>query len=884
MKKILVIDGNNIINRAFFGIRPLTTKSGKNTNAIYGMINIISKQLDAIKPDYAAVAFDLKKPTFRHEMFSEYKAGRHATPPELLEQFPDAKECLKLLGLNILELEGYEADDIQGTVAGFAHSFDDVESFILSGDRDLLQLIDDKVTVLLVGTGDTKTVKREEFREKWGVEPEQFVDMKALMGDSSDNIPGVRGIGEKTAAALISNFGSLEGIYENIEDKRIAKGVRAKLEADRDNAFLSRKLSRIITDAPLGKDLSDLEYTCPDYQGLYKKFTELELFSFITKFRVIEHIKAEEEKEDCDCKLSLATDAENNETPLDNSEAKLNTDIGLSQTVTKTVPTVYSETALVADREKINSISADTLSILTKDGKVYISDGKVSLEYTGSVSEVAPAITGAKKIICYHGKTLIKDFLALGIKFSEETKFLDLDLYAYTLFPGVSATLESLIAEHLNYIVEKGAPCPKLLFDLENKMREAVNEAELAFILDEIEIPLLPILADIEKAGFKIDRKGMLEYAEALDSLAKQLQESIYEQAGGEFNINSPKQLGEVLFVKLGLPYKKKNNKNGFSTDADTLEELRPHSPIIDDILEFRQVVKLRGTYAAALPLVADGEDRIHTDFKQTLTATGRLSSAEPNLQNIPIRTKMGREMRRYFIADEGNVLVDADYSQIELRLLAHISRDYSMTEAFMRGADIHRKTAAAVFSVPEEAVTEEMRKKAKAVNFGIVYGISGFSLSKDIGTTVSEANKYIKNYLMMYPSIDEYLEKVVEEASEKGYTATVFGRRRYIHELNSSNRIVKAFGKRVAMNAPIQGSAADIMKLAMIRVYKRLKAEEPLAKIVMQVHDELVVETPKERVSAVRSILAEEMSSVMELTVPLSVDVTSGKNWLEQN
>ena len=858
MKKILIIDGNSIINRAYFGVRPLTTKSGKHTNAIFGMINIISRQLDAIKPDYCAVAFDVKHPTFRHEMFAEYKAGRNPTPPELLEQFPDAKECLRLMGIHVMELPGYEADDIQGTVAKMAHSCtEETESYVLSGDRDLLQLIDDKITVLLAGNSETKAMRTEEFKEKYGILPTEFVDMKALMGDSSDNIPGVRGIGEKTAASLIQKFSTLEGIYDNIEDTSITKSVRAKLVEGKDNAFLSRRLAKIDTEAPIGKDIEELEYRGLDKAGLYKKFTELELNSFISKFKLTAN--AEESKQ----KLS-------NNANLDN--------------ITPAVP-ICTTNLTASNFEQNACLSERTISVLQLEDGINVFDGKQSYVIPYDAEKLRPVFECAEKIVCYDGKALLHKLSSLGVKTPHGVILLDLMMYAYVLNPGSGEPkLVSLFSMFLGEAPDDNAPVAELLPKLEAIMLEKIREAGGEKILLELELPLINVLADIENTGFKINTAGMLEFAQALDELAHDLQERIYMQALGEFNINSPKQLGEVLYVKLGLPCKSKKNKNGFSTDAETLEELRPYSPIIDDILEYRQVTKLRGTYAAQLPKVADEDERIHTDFKQALTATGRLSSADPNLQNIPIRTKMGREMRRYFVSKEGYSLVDADYSQIELRLLAHISDDYNMSEAFRSGADIHRKTASAVFGVPEETVNEEMRKRAKAVNFGIVYGISGFSLAKDIGITTAEASKYIKSYLLNYPFIDSYLERVVEEAKNDGYTTTLMGRRRYIPELNAANGMQRAFGKRIAMNAPIQGTAADIMKLAMIKVYNRLKTEEPMAKIVMQVHDELIVEAPDESIENVKKILKEEMENTVKLNVPLTVDVTSGKNWLEQD
>ena len=846
MKRILVIDGNSIINRAFYGIKPLTTKTGKFTNAIYGMINIISRQMNALKPDWAAVAFDLKIPTFRHKMYDGYKQGRHPTPPELLSQFDDAKECLGLMGIHVMELPGFEADDIQGTVARLAAGREDTESYILTGDRDLLQLIDEKTTVLLATNSDTVPMRPEEFREKYGIEPELFIDMKALMGDSSDNIPGVRGIGEKTAAALVAKFGTLESIYENIDDPSIKAGVREKLLLDKEMAFLSKTLVTIKTDAPIGMTLDELAYTGCQGSALYRKFKELELNSLIVKLGLSPD---DTEENDCSC-----------------GEAK------------ESLP--KAEFSAVTAKE-LNGFDSGRLAIFEKDGALYINIEGKNLKFEGDASEISGFLSG-KEVVCFDGKALWHKLDALGFEL-ENTVFLDLLMYAYVLNPGgKEADLGSLFAMFGEGAPRDGEPCPEALLALEGKMLERVKEDGVERVLFELEIPLINVLAEMEKAGFMIDPDGICEFGEALDELASELSERIFMQAGREFNLNSPKQLQEVLYTDLGLSHGKKN-KNGYSTDAQTLEELRAESPIIDDILEYRQVTKLKSTYTTVLVEAADKEKRIHTDFKQALTATGRLSSAEPNLQNIPIKTKLGRELRRFFVAKDGYTLVDADYSQIELRLLAHISGDYTMTEAFKSGEDIHRKTAAAVFGVPEDSVTESMRKRAKAVNFGIVYGISGFSLAKEIGTTTAEASKYIKNYLLNYISIDKYLEDVVEDAKEKGYTTTLFGRKRYIPELRSQNGNLRAFGKRVAMNAPIQGTAADVMKLAMINVAKRLKEEALDARIVMQVHDEIVIEVAEKDEERCRLIVKKEMESAVSLSVPLTVDVTSGKNWLEQ-
>ncbi len=839
MKRILVIDGNSIINRAFYGIRPLTTKSGKQTGAIFGMVNMISKQLDAVRPDYAAVAFDIKYPTFRHKMYEGYKQGRHPTPPELLSQFDDAKECLRLMGLAVLELPGWEADDIQGTIAKLAHRDEDTESYIFSGDRDLLQLIDPKVTVLLATNSDTLRMRRDEFFEKYGIEPEQFVDMKALMGDSSDNIPGVAGVGEKTAAGLIQSFGTLEAIYENIEDKRITKGVREKLLRDKDNAFLSRTLAKIDIAAPVGITLADIEYRGYNKPGLYRKFLELELNSLITKFK-------------------------------------------LDAPDTASSPLVADEQTIIYKKcspEEAAKLIGKRFAIEFSEHGVHLSTPEHNIFVDCEISELAPIFDSAE-IICYDGKSLWHRLKRAGIS-PDGITFLDVMMYEYVINPGSgNAGTVSLASMFLGKSVSPGAASAHLLYELEGVLRKRISDDGLSKILFELELPLIPVLAECESYGFKVDVEGILEFGEALGALADELAESIYEKAGERFNINSPKQLGEILYDKLGLGVSKNGKRH---TDAETLEEMRPLSPIIDDILEYRHVTKLRGTYTTALTDVADEGHRIHTDFKQALTATGRLSSADPNLQNIPIKTKMGRQLRRFFIAEEGYSLVDADYSQIELRLLAHISDDYNMSEAFRTGEDIHRKTAAAVFGIPEDMVTEDMRKRAKAVNFGIVYGISGFSLAKDIGTSVPEATRYIKSYLLNYPFIDAYLEDVVREATDKGYTATPMGRRRYIPELTATKAPLRAFGKRVAMNAPIQGAAADIMKLAMINVARAIKAEGLDARIVMQVHDELVIEARDSCVDAVKALLKREMEGAVSLSVPLTVDVTSGKNWLEQ-
>lgn len=848
MKKILVIDGNSIINRAFYGVRPLTTRSGHHTNATYGAVNIIKRQMDTLHPDFAAVAFDLKAPTFRHEMYPAYKAGRKPTPPELKEQFPDVKEICRAMGLHVLEMPGYEADDIQGTVAYMAHSEPDTQSYILTGDRDLLQLIDDKICVLLATNTDTLPMHTEQFQNKYGIKPAQFADMKAIMGDTSDNIPGVRGIGEKGAADLIRAFGTLQGVYDNLDSTQIKPAMRAKLEAGKEDAFLSKKLAKIDVNVPLGKQLFDLSCNEPDKSALYRKFTELELNSFLSRFSL------------------SAEDAE----PGENA--------------TEAPPCLMK--VKEADARQIGAL-ADRLAVGYAQQTWYFCEpGEDTVyAYHGEEKELGALVRHNSEWLVYDAKALWHRLDRAGITPPSSMRWLDLMLYAYVSNPGAGSTgIIPLCASVLGKSYATQIPPLPLYAELEDTMRKNLRENHEESVLDEIELPLMPILARMEKTGFRIDIEGMLDFGNALGKLADELTTRIYEAAGGAFNIQSPKQLGEVLYDRMHLDILlKRKSKSRPSTDAQTLEELSPFAPIVQDILEYRQVTKLRNTYAVVLPQVADENARVHTDFKQALTATGRLSSADPNLQNIPIRTKMGRQMRRYFIAGEGNVLVDADYSQIELRLLAHISEDYHMCEAFRHGEDIHRQTAAAVFGIAPQEVTEEERKRAKAVNFGIVYGIGGYSLSRDIGTSVAQATQYIRSYMHNYPMIEAYLDETVRRATKDGYSTTLFGRRRYIPELASSNKNLQAFGKRVAMNAPIQGSAADIIKRAMIRVDARLSEQVPSARLVMQVHDELIVECARRDAPQVCRILREEMEGAATLSVPLTVDVSVGENWLDQ-
>ncbi len=829
MKKMLVIDGNSIVNRAFYGIRPLTTKEGLHTNAIYGFVNILLKNLQSLSPDYAAVAFDLKAPTFRHKEYAEYKAGRHAMPDELKMQMPYAKRIASALGFAVLEKEGYEADDILGTLANMGEQ-NSVEVFVLTGDRDSLQLISDTTKVLLSGNTDTVTFDREKFFEKYTIQPEQFVDLKALMGDSSDNIPGVAGVGEKTAIKLIAAEGSLEKLYEGIEDKDISASLKQKLITSKDMAFLSQFLARIERNAPLGLELNDIEYKGFVSDVLTDLFTELEFFNFIKRLELT--------KEEASLEYTALTDLSS-----------------LDKEKIYAVDIADNVVSIVSENVAIKADIADCYAFLADKGYK-----KVLLDLKKSYGEFSRK-----------GKEIN------GIIF-------DVTLGAYLADSNMgNYDIEHLTSSFLNSIYEEGkTDRAQTIFKLYNVLEKTVDDAGMTSLLHDIEMPLACTLSNMERRGFRIERDGLAKYGEVLAGIAEELTGRIYFAAGCEFNINSPKQLGEVLFEKLQFPAVKKT-KTGYSTSAEVLEKLRPYAPIVDDILEYRQVVKLKSTYVDGLLAVADENGKVHTTFKQTGTATGRLSSTEPNLQNIPVRQDMGRELRRFFIPESDSyVLIDADYSQIELRLLAAISGDETMTNAFIDGVDIHTVTASQVFNTPIEFVTPEQRKRAKAVNFGIVYGMGDFSLASDIKVTKKQAGEYIQSYFATYPKVDEYLKNTVEKAKEDGFVTTLYGRRRYIPDLKSGKAVLRKFGERVAMNSPLQGTAADIIKIAMINTEKALNESGIDAKLILQVHDELIVEANVNCAEQAKEILQREMENAVKLSVPLTVEIQSGKNWFE--
>ena len=842
MKKLLVVDGNSILNRAFYGVRMLTTREGLCTNAVYGMITILLRHLEMSQPDGCAIAFDRKAPTFRHQRYAEYKANRHGMPEELAMQLPYAKEAAALLGFQVLELDGYEADDILGTLSVRANAAG-IACDILTGDRDSLQLITDgsadggATRVLLATNADTLIFDEAAFGEKYGVKPSQFVDVKALMGDSSDNIPGVPGIGEKTALKLIAQFGSLDAVYEALPEADLTKSVKAKLEQGRDSARLSRELAQIFCAVPLAAGLGEMAYNGMDREGCLALFEKLEFHALIKRF-------------------DLGAQTQSRRTAME--------------------PTAASAQDLLALPAEMPLA-------------VGLSDGGECLLLCGAdrLWEIAPSAMppdffsdSRRNFICYDSKMLRRELASRGIHFDRCTH--DVMLAAYVLNSADSYGLQRLVNHYLDEAYDETLPAVQYVAALYPVLDAKLKEADEARLMYEIELPTARVLADMETRGFKIDRDGVREFGEKLARYEAEYAERIYTLAGRTFNLNSPKQLGEVLFEDLGLPAGKKT-KTGYSTNAEVLERLRPFHPIVEDILDYRQVAKLRATYADGLLRVADEAGRIHTSFNQTGTATGRLSSAEPNLQNIPIRTPLGRELRRFFVPENSDyVLLDADYSQIELRLLADISGDEAMIRAFAAGEDIHTATACTVFGVEPEDVTLELRKRAKAVNFGIVYGIGDFSLSQDLGIPRAQAKRYIDDYLTAYSGIDAYLKRTVAEAYADGYVKTIFGRRRFIPELAGQNKNLRSFGERVAMNSPIQGSAADIIKIAMVRVDETLRARGLDAHLILQVHDELIVEAHRDCAEEALAILRDEMENAVALKVPLDVDAKMGETWYD--
>ena len=837
MKTLLVVDGNSILNRAFYGIRTLTNSSGLPTNAVYGLVTMLTKQIEKYAPDYAAIAFDLPSPTFRHKMYGGYKATRKGMPEELALQMPYAKRVAEALGFTIIEKEGYEADDILGSLANHANdSGEDVLSLIMTGDKDSLQLINDQTAILLATNVDYVYFDRAAFREKYGVDPEQFVDVKAIMGDTSDNIPGISGIGEKGALSLISQFGTLEKVYESYQSADLKPSVVKKLETGRDSALLSQTLARIEVNVPELPEVTSLVYRGMDKESARKLFEELEFGAFIKKFEL---------------------DAVQNDTAI-----------------------VPESVASANDKQKL-------LDLLSRDRAAVFFDGTVLYAYDGQEAaeadfdiDIANAIgNNASSIIAYDVKSIYEASDKLGVRFRNIGN--DIMLAAYVLDSQGGHDIDRLSMKYLGTDIPDTVSKAVVVKNIADVVLAKLKTNSSEKLYREIELPLAGVLADMEEAGFCIDMQGLADYGEKLKEETDALAERIYFLAGEEFNINSPKQLGNILFEKLKLPSGKKT-KTGYSTNAEILEKLASKHPIVSDILDYRQLTKLIGTYVVGLLKLATEEGRIHTNFKQTGTATGRLSSAEPNLQNIPVRTDAGRELRKFFLPRKGYKLISADYSQIELRLLACIANDEAMLSAFMSGIDIHTSTASAVFGVPVDMVTPILRKRAKAVNFGIVYGIGEYSLSQDLDISVKQAKEYIESYLASYPGVSAYLRDIVKYATEHGSVDTLYGRTRYIPEIQSKNGVMRKFGERVAMNSPIQGSAADIIKIAMLNVSKRLENSDIDAKLILQVHDELIIEARADQAEKAAQILKEEMENAVQLPIPLTVDLSIGDRWYE--
>jgi len=873
--KLMMIDGNSLVNRAFYGVRMLNAPDGTPTNAVYGFLNIYRKLMAEESPDAVCVAFDLPAPTFRHEMYDGYKAQRKGMPDELAAQMPLLKETLDAMNVRRCEASGWEADDLIGTAAARCAGTGDT-CVIVTGDKDSFQLIDDHTAVrhvkTRIGQTETKLYDEAAFFEEYGFPPAQMVDLKALMGDPSDNIPGVPGVGEKTAMALVRQYGTVERIYGGLDTLDIKDSVRKKLAAGKDSADMSYTLATISRDAPIDFTAEDARVREPDNDRLFSLFQRLGFKKLIEAFslRAPETAPAAAEKPF----TGVCTSVE-----------------------------VMDGEALGRFRSAI----ADELCGVrfSPDGETcYIDCGDTGF----IIREASPVYREALEALCAgsvrkagHGlKDTVRDLAARGFP-SAGWEF-DTEIAAYLLDPlmsryelphltekygGFTIAGETEDSEQLSLLCDDARDTARYLSEaaavlaLREVFLPELKKQGLMRVFEEIEMPLIPVLADMERVGMLVDRDAIAAFGTLLSAEAEKLQTAIYDLAGGEFNILSPKQLGQVLFDKLLLPAPKKT-KTGYSTNADVLEKLRMKHPIVPLVLDYRQLTKLKSTYCDGLLKVVGDDGRIHTNFQMTVTATGRLSSTEPNLQNIPVRRALGGEMRKMFVAPEGYALVDADYSQIELRLLAHISGDETMINAFKNGEDIHAVTAAQVLGIEPAEVTPEQRRHAKAVNFGIVYGISAFSLAQDIGTSVAEAQRYMDGYLEKYAGVREYMKRVVSEAKERGCVTTLYGRRRPLPEIVSSNRNLAKFGERVALNAPIQGTAADIMKLAMIRAHALLKKEAPGARLIMQVHDELIAECPEEDADKVKRLLREAMEETASLSVPLNVEASSGKSWYE--
>lgn len=873
--KFMVIDGNSILNRAFYGVRLLTNHDGLPTNAIYGFLSTLFRLQDEYTPDRTIVCFDVKEKTFRHQKFDSYKATRKGMPDELAAQLPVMKEVLDALGIIRCEKGGYEADDLIGTISRKAEEQGD-DCLIVTGDRDSLQLVSAHTTVHLVSTKGGQDTSRditpETFREEYGFDPIRLIDLKALMGDSSDNISGVPGVGEKTAMNLLHTFGSLDEVYRHLDAPEIKKGLRDKLTNGEQAARDSYWLATIERDAPLPIDMQALPDAQMDRDALYDLLTRLEFKSFLTRLGLSK------------TEVPTPTAAERKRvelTDLESAQKQLDALTELSAVPLFAAPGLRAFALLAQDT--VYLLSSDSFSVADWD------------------TVTARLFAGDIKLVMHDAKPTYVELLEAGL--AAHGVLFDTSIAAYLLDPTASAyDLERVALSYLNRELPKvdltaeDAFSPlggrdsalaamtanvEAVADIYAEASARLEEQGMHKLFFEMEMPLMTVLAEMQQAGCKADADQLCAFGEQLDTRIAALTEQIYAAAGHEFNIQSSKQLGVVLFEELGLPYKKKT-KTGYSTSAEVLESLAGYHPMIADVLEYRQLTKLKSTYVDGLLKVIAPDGRIHSHFQQTVTATGRLSSVDPNLQNIPVRTELGRELRRMFVAEQGRVLVDADYSQIELRVLAHVADDDAMIEAFRGGQDIHATTASKVYGVPVEEVTPQMRSSCKAVNFGIVYGISDFSLAQDIGVTRKEAAAFIQSYLGTYPGVHHYMESIKQSARETGYVETLFGRRRALPELSSKNFNLRSFGERAAMNTPIQGTAADIIKIAMLHVRDRLKAEGFEARLILQVHDELILEAPEHEAERAAALLREEMEHAAELRVPLVAEAKIGHSWYE--
>lgn len=898
MEKLLVIDGNSIINRAFYGImgnQMLMTSDGRYTNAVYGFLAILFRTLEEIKPDYMAIAFDLKAPTKRHLLYKEYKGTRKGMPDELAQQMPLLKEVLRAMNITIIEKEGYEADDILGTLATMASNAN-MEAIILSGDRDTFQLINQNINVLIphtkAGKTETEIYNIEKIQEVYGLEPKKLIEIKGLMGDTSDNIPGIPGVGEKTALKLIKEFGSIEAIYEKLEvGEAIIKGaLKEKVVANKDLALLSKELGTIDVNAPIENKLEELKIQEWDKPKVLELFKELRFNRYIERFNLLEE-KKDEQVEKLETELVVG-----NET---NKILPIIEEIKQSRTMYYLLETIEANNSELRINKEIEAISIYS----EKNNKVYYIVVNNNLDFLKEVFEAeniekcgyelkenilllrqigiaAKNMFFDVKIAAYILNAVSNQY---GIKELAETYLeLDLDSYANEENAQKQENQISLFEEKKIEINRQETVKALMIYKLKQVLEEKLKENEGTELFKTIEMPLIPVLADMEYQGVYVDKKELIEFGQELQARIDDLTKEIHEIAGEQFNINSPKQLGEILFEKLKLTVHKKTKK-GYSTDVEILEKLKNESPIIEKILEYRKVAKLNSTYVEGMvPFINPKTNRIHTQFHQTVTATGRISSSNPNVQNIPTREELGKMLRKVFKAEEDRVFLDADYSQIELRIFAHVSDDKEMIKAFQNEEDIHSQAASKVFGVDINEVTPELRGKAKAVNFGIVYGISDFGLAERIGVSRKDAKKYIEQYLEKYNGIKQFMDSIPEKVKEQGYVETLFKRRRYVPEIKSNNFMVRQFGIRAAMNMPIQGTAADIIKMAMINVYNELKKQNLKSKLILQVHDELLIETYEDEKEVVKNILKNCMENVINLSVPLKVDINEGKNWNE--